>query len=66
MPSGLEDVKSFAFVACEDVQGSRVERYGVPVTRICYYRAAYPLGTHYFSFYLTADGTVADVWSSTE
>ena len=62
----LKDLKSFTFVACEDAQGSRVERYGVPVSRICYYRAADPLGTRYFLFYLTADGKVADLASSPE
>lgn len=57
----LKDLKSFTFVACEDAKASHVERFGVPVNRICYYRAADPLGTRYFLFYLTTDGKVADL-----
>ena len=57
----LKDLKSFTFVACEDAKASRVERFGVPVNRICYYRAGDPLGTRYFLFYLTTEGKVADI-----
>ncbi len=62
----MKDVKSFTFVACDDVQERRTEHFGVPVTRICHYKAVTSLETRYCWFYLTADGKVADFGSKTE
>jgi len=62
----MKDVKSFTFVACDDVQERRIERFAVPVSRICYYKAVTPLETWYCWFYLTADGKVADFGAKTE
>ncbi len=65
-PSSLKDLKSFTFVACDDVRERRIDRFGVRVSRICYYRLVTALETRYLSFYLTADDKVADIRSSTE
>ncbi len=62
----MKDVKSFTFVACDDVQERRIERFAVPVSRICYYKAVTPLETWYCWFYLTADGKGADFGAKTE
>lgn len=62
----MKDVKSFTFVACDDVQERRIERFGAPVSRICYYKAVTPLETWYCWFFLTADGKVADFGAKTE
>ncbi len=60
----LKDLKSFTFLACDDVQ--EPERFGGLVRRVCYYKAVTPLETWYCWFYLTADGKVADFGSKTE
>jgi len=43
-----------------------VERLGARVSRVCHYRMVNAEETRYYSFWLTADNTVADFWSSTE
>ncbi len=60
----LKDLKSFTFLACNDVQ--EPERFGVLVRRVCYYKAVTPIETWYCWFYLTADGKVAGFGSKTE
>ncbi len=64
--SSLKDVKSFTFVACDNVEERRIDRFGVRVSRICYYKLVNALETRYLSFYLTPDAKVADIRSSTE
>lgn len=65
-PSSLKDVKSFTFVACDNVEERRIDRFGVRISRICYYKLVSTLKTRYLSFYLTPDAKVADIRSSTE
>ncbi|MCH8151907.1 MAG: beta-lactamase family protein [Planctomycetes bacterium] len=64
--SSLKGVKSFTFLVCDDVQGRQIDRYGVRVSRICYYKLVDALETRYLAFYLTADNKVAEIRSSTE
>ena len=64
--SSLKDVKSFTFIACDNVEDRRIDRFGVRVSRICYYKLVNALETRYLSFYLTPDAKVADIRSSTE
>lgn len=60
----LATLKSFTFMTCDD--GRAGERHGARVSRVCHYRLVNASKTRYFSFWLTGDGTVAQVWSSTE
>ncbi len=62
----LATLKSFTFVSCDDAQARAVERLGARVSRVCHYRLVNAEETRYYSFWLTADNTVADFWSSTE
>jgi len=62
----LATLKSFTFVSCDDAQARAVERLGARVSRVCHYRMVNAEETRYYSFWLTADNTVADFWSSTE
>ena len=62
----LSTVKSFTFVACDDVRSRATERLGVAVDRVCHYRLINAAETRYYSFWLTGDGRIADIWSSTE
>jgi len=62
----LATLKSFAFVTCDDTSSRGTERHGARVSRVCHYRAVNADETRYYSFWLTGDGTVADIWSSTE
>ncbi len=64
--SELKDLKSFTFVACDDVEERWIDRFGERISRICYYKLVNALETRYFWFYLTADGKVADIRSSPE
>ena len=64
--SSLKEMKSFTFVACDDVQERRIDRFGVRVSRVCYYKLVNALDTRYLSFYLTVDNKVADIRSSPE
>jgi CubicO group peptidase (beta-lactamase class C family) len=62
----LATLKSFTFVTCDDVVARAMERLGARVNRVCHYSMVNAEETRYFSFWLTADGTVADLWSSSE
>jgi D-alanyl-D-alanine carboxypeptidase len=59
-------VKSFTFVTCDDTQARVLDRHGARVSRICHYRLVNTNETRYYSFWLTGDARVADIWSSTE
>ena len=61
-----QDTESFTFLACDDAQERPIERFGVRVSRICYYKLVTVLETRYVTFYLTVDGKVADIRSSTD
>ncbi|MFQ5818328.1 MAG: serine hydrolase, partial [Anaerolineae bacterium] len=56
----FKDIKSLAFLACDDVAERGIERYGAPVSRICHYKAVTRQETPYVMFWLTAEGQVAD------
>jgi hypothetical protein len=43
-----------------------MEMLGERVSRVCHYRLVNAEGTRYYSFFLTGDGRVATVWSTTE
>jgi len=62
----LATLKSFTFVTCDDVRGRAMERFGATVHRICHYRLINAAETRYYSFWLTGEGRIADIWSSTE
>jgi CubicO group peptidase (beta-lactamase class C family) len=62
----LRTLQSFTFVTCDDTRARPLERYGETVSRVCHYRLTNATETRYYSFWLLADGRIADVWSSTE
>ena len=62
----LSTLKSFTFVTCDDVKARAMERHGVRIDRVCHYRLINATETRYYSFWLTDDARVADIWSSTE
>jgi CubicO group peptidase (beta-lactamase class C family) len=62
----LRTLQSFTFMACDDARTRSLERYGAPVSRVCHYRMINATETRYYSLWLTAEGRVADIWSSTE
>ncbi len=58
----VKDIQSFKFIACDDIQHNRVARYGVAVKEVCYYRMVTHGEEEYFwTFYLAADDSVADL-----
>jgi D-alanyl-D-alanine carboxypeptidase len=62
----LANLKSFTFVTCEQPSKTRLDRFGVPVARVCSYRAVMPDEIRFYTFELTADSKVAWYQSSTE
>jgi D-alanyl-D-alanine carboxypeptidase len=62
----MSTLRSFTFVGCDDRRGAVLERHGARVAQVCHYRAENTTETRYYSFWLTGEGIVADVWSSTE
>lgn len=60
----LRDMKSFAFLGARDISENKIERYGVPIKEICFYRMNRPSETRYYTFYLADDGRVAAYQSS--
>src|SRR5262245_36594153 len=60
----LRTLRSFTFLACDDLAQPAVARTGDPVARRCYYRAVNAWETRYYTFWLAADGRVADISSS--
>jgi D-alanyl-D-alanine carboxypeptidase len=62
----LKTLREFSFVTCDELGVHTIERHGARVARICHYRLVNADETRYFSFWLTADGAIADFWSSTE
>ncbi len=64
--SRLKDLKSFTFVACDEIPEHQMDRFGVPVRRVCYYKLVNTLETRFYWLYLTADSRVADFLTNTE
>ena len=62
----MNNLISFTFIACENVDGRVLEWFGAPVSRLCYYKLRTPDETRYYTFSLTADGRVANFRSSLE
>ena len=62
----LRTLQSFTFVTCDDARARAMEILGERVSRVCHYRLVNAEGTRYYSFFLTDDGRVATVWSTTE
>ena len=62
----LKELKSFSFLACNEMQGRVVERLGAQVSRTCYYKMVTGSETRYYVFWLTSDDKVADFSSFTE
>ncbi len=56
-----KDTKSFTFLGCDGAPERPIERFGMQVGRICYYKLVTALETRYLTFYLTEDGKVADI-----
>lgn len=66
MAQRLAQVETFTFVACEDNPKGSDERFGAVIAHICYFRMATPAEVRNYTFYLTAEGQVADFGSYTE
>jgi CubicO group peptidase (beta-lactamase class C family) len=62
----LKAMKSFAFLGSRDVSEDKIERYGVPVKELCFYRLTTSSESRYYTFYLTSDGHVASYQSSSQ
>jgi hypothetical protein len=62
----LETLVDFGFFACDQIQGRVLERFGARIERLCYYRMRTSTQTRYYTFWLTADGRVADFNSSSQ
>ena len=58
----LKELKSFSHIACSDVERRGVTCIGATVSRLCDYKAVGGRKTHYFTFYLTPEDRVADMW----
>jgi hypothetical protein len=56
----FKDIKSLAFLACDEVAERGVEMYGASVSRICHYKVVTEQETLYVEFWLTEEGKVAD------
>ena len=57
----LKELKSFTFLAREDVAANGVERRGAKVNHIWHCKMVTGETTLFFSFYLTEDGKATDV-----
>ena len=57
-------MKSFVFLASEEIGGRGIERSGVPVQRVCHCKMVTGSETRYYTFYLGPDDKVAFVQSS--
>jgi hypothetical protein len=55
----LKTLKSFSYIASDDVEGRGLNKMGEPITRMSYYKAEAEGKTWYFTFWLTKPGKVA-------
>jgi CubicO group peptidase (beta-lactamase class C family) len=62
IPAIMKDLKSFSFVACKNVETRKVERIGTQIKNLCSYKIVTRQKTHFFTFYLTAQDKIADIW----
>jgi CubicO group peptidase (beta-lactamase class C family) len=62
----LQELKSFTFLTCDEIEGRVVERFGAQVSRTCYYKMVTGSETRYYRFLLTSDEKVADFSSFVE
>jgi len=60
----LKEQEDFIFLGSDNVSGRDVERYGVPVRTMCYYKMATKSSARYYTIYLTADEKFASYQSS--
>lgn len=60
----LRDMTAFDFLGTRDVSENHIERYGVPVKALCFYRMTTKGDPRYYTFYLAADGRLAAYQSS--
>ena len=56
----LKEHPSFTFIACDSVEDRGLQHLGSPVSRICYFKMGTAKKTSYYTFWLTADGQIAD------
>lgn len=56
----LKDLTSFTFLACDKVENRGIKQMGSLVDRICYFKLVTTKKTFYYTFWLTADGLIAD------
>ena len=59
----LVELRAFTYITTDDARGGGAERLGVPVSRLVHYEMVTGSETRYYTFWLTADGRVADVIS---
>jgi len=64
--SRLANLKSFTFLACDEVQDRVFELLSAQISRSCYYKMVTVTETRYYVFRLTSDSKVADFGSFTE
>lgn len=55
----LKELRSFEYLGERRVASNEVERLGVPVKRLCFYRMIAGDETRYYTFFLTPDDRVA-------
>jgi D-alanyl-D-alanine carboxypeptidase len=60
----LKQQKSFDFLMQRDVKEKKIQRFGTDVTNLWFYRMATDSQTFYYTFYLTANGKIADLEAS--
>jgi CubicO group peptidase (beta-lactamase class C family) len=57
-PSAKPDIN---LVGSDEMTGTRLERYGMPIKKISYYKIKLRNETHYLALYLTASNKIADM-----
>lgn len=55
----LKALKTFTYLASDNVEGRGLNRMGEPIASICYYKAEFGQKVYYFTFWLTKEGKVA-------
>jgi hypothetical protein len=62
----LKTLKTFTYLASDEVEGRGLKRMGEPISRIRYYKAELGQKIYYFTFWLTKEGKVAYLRFNTE
>jgi CubicO group peptidase (beta-lactamase class C family) len=60
----LSEAKGLVYLGSDNVAGRGVERYGAPVSTICYYKMPLKDGDRFYTFYLTSEERLASYQSS--